>query len=43
MTALPHEFAETWAGQDGDLLDAFLALDTPEGLKAELIEGGRSS
>ncbi|MGK4583123.1 Uma2 family endonuclease [Kitasatospora sp. HPMI-4] len=39
MTALPHEFAESWLGQDDDLLEAFLALDTPEGFKAELIEG----
>ncbi|MEV4613443.1 Uma2 family endonuclease [Kitasatospora sp. NPDC049258] len=39
MSAPTHDFAEAWNDQDGDLLDAFLALDTPEGFKAELIEG----
>lgn len=39
MTALSHEFPEAWQSLDDDLLDAFLDLDTPEGFKAELIEG----
>ncbi|MFE5583903.1 Uma2 family endonuclease [Kitasatospora sp. NPDC056531] len=39
MTALPHGYAETSCAPEHDLLEAFLALDTPEGFKAELIEG----
>ncbi|MFE7492961.1 Uma2 family endonuclease [Kitasatospora sp. NPDC057541] len=39
MTALPHGYAETSCAPDHDLLEAFLALDTPKGFKAELIEG----
>ncbi|WP_329567843.1 Uma2 family endonuclease [Kitasatospora sp. NBC_01266] len=38
MSALTHDYAEVGHG-DGGLLDAFLALETPEGFKAELIEG----
>ncbi|MGW6912195.1 Uma2 family endonuclease [Kitasatospora sp. NPDC054939] len=39
MSALPHGYAEPPQFPDYDLLEAFLALDTPEGYKAELIEG----
>jgi Uma2 family endonuclease len=39
MSAATHDFAETWHYSDDDLLEAFLALETPEGFKAELIEG----
>ncbi|BFV57190.1 Uma2 family endonuclease [Kitasatospora sp. CMC57] len=39
MSALSHDYGETWRSPDGDLLEAFLALDTPEGFKAELIDG----
>ncbi|MCC9306999.1 Uma2 family endonuclease [Kitasatospora sp. RB6PN24] len=37
MSALTHDVAEFPGG--GELLDAFLALETPTGFKAELIEG----
>jgi Uma2 family endonuclease len=37
MSALTHDVAE-FPGE-GELLDAFLALETPPGFKAELIEG----
>ncbi|MBO1418303.1 Uma2 family endonuclease [Streptomyces sp. FH025] len=36
---MPHGYAETSCAPDHDLLEAFLALDTPLGFKAELIEG----
>ncbi|MGW4898216.1 Uma2 family endonuclease [Kitasatospora sp. NPDC004240] len=39
MSAQPHGYAEMPQFPDDDLLEAFLALDTPEGYKAELIEG----
>jgi len=39
VTAATHDFTEAWRSPDEDLLEAFLALDTPEGFKAELIEG----
>ncbi|MFJ9522680.1 Uma2 family endonuclease [Kitasatospora sp. NPDC101801] len=39
MSAATHDFAETWHYSDDDLLEAFLALETPEGFKAELIDG----
>ncbi len=39
MSALTHEFAQCASDDDGGLLEAFLALDAPEGFKAELIEG----
>ncbi|GAA2270437.1 MULTISPECIES: Uma2 family endonuclease [Kitasatospora] len=39
MTALTHDISDTAGGEDDGLLEAFLALDTPEGFKAELIEG----
>ncbi|MER5864267.1 Uma2 family endonuclease [Kitasatospora sp. NPDC002040] len=39
MSAATHDFAEIWQDQGDYLLEAFLALDTPEGFKAELIEG----
>lgn len=38
MSALAHEFTAITSGDD-ELLEAFLALETPEGFKAELIEG----
>lgn len=38
MSALTHDFADFRSDDDG-LLEAFLALETPEGFKAELIEG----
>ncbi|MFD7987521.1 hypothetical protein ACFV4M_29670 [Kitasatospora indigofera] len=37
MTALSHEFPESWQSLDDDLLDAFLDLDTPEGFKGEIV------
>lgn len=39
MSALTHDFVDIASGDDGGLLEAFLALETPEGFKAELIEG----
>ncbi|WP_354642426.1 Uma2 family endonuclease [Kitasatospora camelliae] len=39
MTAETHSFTESGPSRGEDLLDAFLALDTPPGFKAELIEG----
>ncbi|MDH6112957.1 Uma2 family endonuclease [Kitasatospora sp. MAP12-15] len=39
MTALTHDYSEIAGADEGGLLDAFLALETPEGFKAELIEG----
>ncbi|WP_405019297.1 Uma2 family endonuclease [Kitasatospora sp. NBC_00070] len=39
MSAATHDFAETWHYSGDDLLEAFLALETPEGFKAELIDG----
>ena len=36
MTAMAHEPMPT---QDNTLLDGFLALETPTGFRAELIEG----
>ncbi|GAB2747175.1 Uma2 family endonuclease [Kitasatospora kifunensis] len=39
MTALMHEVTVTPSDEGDGLLDAFLELETPEGFKAELIEG----
>ncbi|MER5642620.1 Uma2 family endonuclease [Kitasatospora sp. NPDC002227] len=39
MSAATHDYTEPRQESDDDLLEAFLALDTPEGFKAELIEG----
>ncbi|GAA2806305.1 Uma2 family endonuclease [Kitasatospora paracochleata] len=39
MTAATHDWTASWRSPEEELLDAFLALDTPEGFKAELIEG----
>ncbi|MGW4803781.1 Uma2 family endonuclease [Kitasatospora sp. NPDC004272] len=38
MTAEMYD-ADVWRSPEDDLLDAFLALDTPQGFKAEIIEG----
>ncbi|MFJ1755818.1 Uma2 family endonuclease [Kitasatospora sp. NPDC088134] len=38
MTAEMYD-ADAWRSREDVLLEAFLALDTPEGFKAELIEG----
>ncbi|QKW21698.1 Uma2 family endonuclease [Kitasatospora sp. NA04385] len=38
MAAEIHD-ADVWRSPEDDLLDAFLALDTPQGFKAEIIEG----
>ncbi|MGW4697699.1 Uma2 family endonuclease [Kitasatospora cineracea] len=38
MTAEIYD-ADVWRSPEDDLLDAFLALDTPQGFKAEIIEG----
>ncbi|MFF4652314.1 Uma2 family endonuclease [Streptomyces sp. NPDC001380] len=39
MTAAPHHVTAGHGGDGDDLLAAFLALDTPEGFRAELVEG----
>lgn len=41
MTAMAHEPHESLTQADV-LLEGFLALDTPEGFRAELIEGKSS-
>jgi Uma2 family endonuclease len=39
MSAATFDFADVDRSDEDDLLEAFLALETPEGFKAELIEG----
>lgn len=39
MSAATHDFADVARTDEDGLLEAFLALETPEGFKAELIEG----
>ncbi|ROR41991.1 Uma2 family endonuclease [Kitasatospora cineracea] len=39
MTAAMHDATDVWRSPEDELLEAFLALDTPQGFKAELIEG----
>ncbi|WP_282202611.1 Uma2 family endonuclease [Kitasatospora fiedleri] len=40
MSAATYDTADVHRSPEDDLLKAFLALDTPEGFKAELFEGG---